>query len=180
MRSFDKADADIRIGATEFKTSLPMDRCLIALQQTPTETAMFAADGPLTREQLELLDTPSGRIHLSELLPAKEVKLDETWSIPDGVICRLLCLDAVTQCEVNGTLKTVVSGVANVQFEGNVAGTVSGIASEIQLKAKYHFDIRTSQITWLGMAIREERAIGHAEPGFETCHQGRHDITPDG
>ena len=120
------------------------------------------------REQLELLDTPGGRIHLSELLPAQDVAIDETWSVPEAVMCRLLCLDTVTQCEVKATLTAVTNGVANVQFEGNVAGTVSGTVSEVQLKAKYHFDIKTSQITWLGMAIREERAIGHAEPGFET------------
>ena len=92
-----------------------------------------------------------------------------------------LSLDAVTQCEVTATLKTVVSGIANVQFEGNVAGTVGGIASEIQLKAKYHFDIEvvTNPPGWEWRFAKNARS-DMPSLSFETLTKVAMTSDPDG
>ena len=85
----------------------------------------------------------------------------------DTVVARLLNLEAVSQQDVNCTLDSVKDNVAIVSLAGKVAGAVGGVSSDIDLKGKLNFDLAQRAVTWLTLAYKENRAIGHAQPGFD-------------
>ena len=48
---------------------------------------------------------------------------------------------------------------------GVVQGAIGGVSTEIELKAKYEYDLQQKRITWFALLIKEKRAVGHVSPG---------------
>ena len=57
--------------------------------------------------------------------------------------------------------------IAIISLAGKVTGAIGGVSSDIELKGKLNFDLKQRAVTWLTLAYKENRAIGHAQPGFE-------------
>jgi hypothetical protein len=64
-------------------------------------------------------------------------------------------------------LREVKDQLAVMDLAGTVSGAVAGVASDVELKAVYNFDLRQRRVNWLAMSLEESRAVGHAEPGFQ-------------
>jgi hypothetical protein len=95
------------------------------------------------------------------------MKIGSDWPLPEATVARLLGLDAISQQDVKCTLDSAKNDVAILSMAGKVAGAVAGVSSDIELKGKLNFDLKKRFVTWLTLAIKESRAIGHAQPGFE-------------
>jgi hypothetical protein len=169
VRSYAQAQASIRLGDTDLATTLRDERRLIISQSDEKQAATFSPLGPLTREELELLDVPGSGLTLAALLPLRVVKVEQSWQQPDWAVARLLGLDVVNQHDVTGTLAEVKDNVATISLQGKVAGAIGGVTSEIELTGKLNFDLKQRAITWLALGFKENRAIGHAQPGFEVA-----------
>jgi hypothetical protein len=83
------------------------------------------------------------------------------------LIALLLGLDAVTQSSVTSTLRQIEGGVATIGMQGSVSGAVRGVSSDVDFEARYDFDTKQRRTTWFTISLKENRSIGHAEPGFE-------------
>jgi hypothetical protein len=79
----------------------------------------------------------------------------------------LLGLDAVSQSDVQSVLTEVTDAVARMELSGRVAGTLDGASTEIELKAKYRFDLASKRIDWLGLLVKEQRGIGQVKRGVD-------------
>ena len=166
-RWYRQAKADIDIGGNKLSPQLRDDRRLIVAQSDGEQTTLFAPLGQLYREELELIDVQGGSLVVAELLPRKAVKIGQSWTPTEQTLAQLLGLDAISNSDVSAKLAKVEKDMAIVEMEGSLSGAVGGVASEIDLKAKINFNLESRQITWLALSLREDRAIGHAEPGFE-------------
>ncbi len=91
------------------------------------------------------------------------------WPLADTTVARLLGLEAVSQQDVTCTLDSVKDNIAIVSLTGKIAGAVGGVSSDIDLKGKLNFDLTQRAVTWLTLGYKENRAIGHAQPGFEVA-----------
>jgi hypothetical protein len=167
LRSYQTAEAKIRLHDSELTTKLRGDRRVIAVASNATDAVLYSSEGPLTRDELELLQVPASGLALEALLPSATIKTGGTWPLSENAVARLLNLDAVSQQDVACTLDSVKDNVAIVSLAGKVAGAVGGVSSDIELKGKLNFDVQQKAVTWLTLAIRENRAIGHAQPGYE-------------
>jgi hypothetical protein len=168
MRQYRKCEAKIRIQDKEITHALRADRQLLACSRAKDRVVLVSPLGPLTREELELVEAPFQSILLSELLPDHSVKPGETWTIPDGTLQAIFSLDAINQQQVIATFKEVKEGVALVELAGRLSGAAEGVSSDIDFKAKLNLQLEKQAVTWLAASIREHRAVGHARPGFET------------
>jgi hypothetical protein len=168
MRQYRKCEAKIRIQDKEFTHVLRTDRQLLACNRAKDRVVLVGPFGPLTREELELVEAPFQSILLTGLLPDHPVKLGDTWTISDGTLQALFNLDAIIQQQVSATFKEVKDGVALVELSGRLSGAAEGVSSDIDFKAKLNVQIQQQAVTWLAASIREHRAVGHARPGFET------------
>src|SRR6185437_10701473 len=132
------------------------DRRLIVVDGGASQTVLFSPQGPLVREELDLLDVPGNTLWLENLLPAKPVAVGDRWRHDDQLLASLLGLDAVSQADVNSELKTIDADNARCELAGEVHGAVGGVATDISFKAKYRFDRKQRRIAWIGMLIKEK------------------------
>jgi hypothetical protein len=100
-------------------------------------------------------------------LPNRNLTIGGEWKLDDAVVSRLLNLEAITEQSLALSLDSVKENVAICSVEGKVAGAVGGVSSDIELKGKLNFDLGRRAVTWLALGIKESRAIGHAQPGFD-------------
>jgi hypothetical protein len=178
LRYYDKASAEILINSKPFPARLAESHSLVALHLLDDQLTCVSPSGPLTRDELELLVHPGQSTLLDELLPATPVELNGEWPVTTTALAHLLNLDAVTTAQVSGKLTKVEGTTAFIQITGNVEGAVGGIATEIQIAAKLNVDLTHHCVTWLALGLKENRSIGHAEPGFETSSQIRVAMRP--
>ena len=168
-RHYAQAEAKIRLRDTELEHRLRDDRRLIVVETTDKQASTFSPLGPLTREELELVDIPASSLSLAALLPLRVVKLEQSWQLADWAVARLFGLDLVTQHDVKGTLTEVKENIAVISLQGKVAGAIGGVTTDIELTGKLNFDIPQRAVTWLALGYKENRAVGHAQPGFEVA-----------
>ncbi len=173
VRYYRESKADIELGKAKVSELLREDRRHLVLFPSDDRPQLYSPLGPLSREELELVETPAALIQLIELLPDREVELGDDWAVSDETLARLLCLEVIHKQDVSCKLAKVENGVATVSLSGKASGAIEGVSSDVELIAKYNFDLSKKVITWLALAIRENRAIGHAQPGFETVTKVR-------
>jgi hypothetical protein len=166
-RHYAQANAKIRLRDTDLTHSLRDDRRLIIVEATEKQATTFSPLGPLTREELDLVDIPASGLTLAALLPLRVVKVQQSWQLADWAVARLFGLDLVTQHDVTLTLSEVKDNLAVISLQGKVAGAIGGVTTEIELTGKLNFDLAQRAVTWLALGYKENRAIGHAQPGFE-------------
>jgi hypothetical protein len=166
-RHYGVAEAKIQIKNTEMKQSLRDERRLFVIQHKGEDAALFSPVGPLTREELELVDAPGSSTVLAAILPGKKTAIGDEWKLNNQTIARLLGLEAVSEQEVVAKLTKVEDSLAIFSLDGKITGAVGGVSSEIDLHAKANFDLKKKSVTWLAMEYQEKRAIGHAQPGYD-------------
>jgi hypothetical protein len=167
VRHYTGAETKFNLKNHEFGHQLRDDRRLIVLQTEGDEGSFFSPLGPLTREELELIDVPGTGVLPELLLPGKELSVGETWELPPAAVVRLLSLDAVHKHDIVGKFDEIRDGVVILSLEGKATGAIGGISSEVNLKAKLNIDPQEQLLTWLAISLNENRAIGHAQPGYE-------------
>lgn len=167
LRYYRDAQADIVVSGGSVSPRLDIRRRLVAIDLTAPRPILYSPLGPLSREQLELLDVQGSSAVVDRILPGKAVRLGESWSDSNDALAALLALDVVHQSDVSSTLAKIADGVAVVEFSGRLSGAVEAVPSEIQINGTYAFDLQARRITSLALAVGEKRPIGSAEPGFD-------------
>lgn len=178
VRAFSAGGVKIRLHESDLTHTLRPDRRVIVVESAPAESLTFCPAGPLTREELELIETPASGVAPEALLSPRAVKVGSQWPLSEAIVARLLGLEAVSQQDVVASLESAKDGVALITFAGKVAGAVGGVSSDSELKGKLNFDLQRHAVTWLTMAVKENRAIGHAQPGYEVVTTVRMVLQP--
>jgi hypothetical protein len=167
IRYYEKAEAVIKIDKSVFKPRLDDALRLVAAEAMGDRVTLFSLDGPLTREQLDLIDIPATSLMIDALLPSGEVGVGQSWSPADWKLAALLRLDAVGQCDVKCLLASLAEGQARVVMGGAVHGALEGTASEMDVKAVCVYGLNPLRIVSLDLVIQEKRSVGHAGPGLD-------------
>jgi hypothetical protein len=150
------------------ESALREDRQIVAAEaKQADEVTIFSPLGPLTRDELDLVDVPGNSLLVDRLLPGKRVTVGQTWKLESKALAPLFVLEAVNESDIECQLKSVKKGLAIVYLRGTISGAVGGVGSEIRLAAKYNFDVEQQRVTWFALSMKEKRAIGHAQPGLD-------------
>jgi len=178
VRYYHENEVKIDVSGRVSQPALSEDRRLIVAERAGGVTTLFSPLGPLTREELELIDIQGSSLLAPMLLPGKEVKIGDRWKHDTAVLAGLLGVEAISQCDVESTLSDLAGSVATMKLKGHVSGAVGGVATEIDVTAQYRFDLEKRRITGLDMEIKETRAIGHAAPGLDVTARLQLKLTP--
>ncbi len=168
---YQQAAATVEVDGQKVPQQLPQRRRLLAVQTLKARVVLFRPGGPLSREELDLLDLPGHPHALRTLLRQYQDpwEPDATWRPRPGHLAALLGLDAVGASTVRARVRTLdrEQGYLSVVLRGKVDGAIHGVATQIDLKA-------TLKATWperepleLNMTLQEKRPIGHVGPGLE-------------
>lgn len=104
---------------------------------------------------------------LDRLLPKGPVAIGQAWEVDKQLPAAMLGLDQLTAASVQSVLSEVTEAVARFEMTGSVQGTVEGVDTQIELKARYRFDRRRGRIDWIGLVVREKRGPGHISRGID-------------
>jgi len=178
VRLYEKAEATYEVGAARQSTLLADDRRFIVVSVDPSSATLFCPAGPLSRDELELLEIQGNSALLPRLLPDHEVRVGDHWKHAGETVGPLLGLDAIQRNNLQSTLRSVEQEIAIVDFSGSIRGESEGVLSDIEVTGKYNFDLRQRRLTWFTMLVKEDRAIGRAAPGFEMTARVRVTIDP--
>lgn len=169
VRDYESATATIKLRGKPNESKLADDRRIILSRGVASGWLTSCPLGPLSREEVELIQTGGNVDAIRQLLPEKEVASKERWTATNESLISLLGLNEIAENSVK--LQGVVDNeksVVTVDGEGKLKGTVGGVETEIELKLKISLDAESSSLRWFTAAIRETRAIGNAQPGCET------------
>ena len=178
VRSYRDASAEVKVGQGMATPQMNSERRIVVAQIDGGEPTLFSPLGPLSRDDLDLIDIQGNSLALSGLLPDRTVRAGEAWQVARESLAILLGLDAVTSSSVQGTLDKVDGNLAILTIQGSLEGAAQGVASKIELKAKANFDMAQRAVTWLAANFHERREIGHAEPGLDVTARLRVAVTP--
>jgi len=178
VRYYREAQAKVTVAGRDSQSQLSDDRRFIAVEQSGGKLTLYSPLGPLSRQGLDLIDVQGPHWLLEQMLPASEVRLDDTWRPHKDVVAQFFRLDAVGSSTVQGELKEVNEHLARVEFHGVLTGAAGGVATDIEVTAKVKFDRRERRITWMALGIKEDRSIGHAAPGLVVSARIRSTFQP--
>jgi hypothetical protein len=178
VRYYDQAEATIKVDDSGRTPKLPEDRKLFVVEHGIDRPILYCPNGPLSREQLDLIDVVGDAIALNRLLPPNPVAKDDTWSNSSTVMGPLLTLDSVAVCEVKSVLEDYNASFAKIRLAGTVQGTADGAATEIEVRAVYLFNRHFRRVSRLNLAIRERRSIGGATPGLDAVAKLQIQVEP--
>jgi hypothetical protein len=178
VRSYDEAEAAIKVNETTRTPRLSDDKQVIVVEQGEQRPMMYCPNGPLTREQLDLVDVVGDPFVLNRLLPNKAVAAGESWANDASVMGPLLTLDTVAVCEVQSILDESNANFAKVRFAGDVHGSADGAATQLEVRGVYLFDRKLRRIIRLNLAAHEKRSIGGATPGLDAVAKVQVKIEP--
>jgi hypothetical protein len=167
IRHYRRADAAIRVENDAIKPTLTSNRRLIGVKVEKSNVTMYCPEGPLSRNELDLIDLQGNSLLLDRLLPLEPVAIGDAWEHSDDLVTAFLRLDAISSSDVTSKLVSVKDRVALMETGGRISGAVGGVSTEIQLKAKYQFRLDTKRIVWFGLLIQEKRSVGHVGPGLD-------------
>lgn len=178
LRHYDEAEATITVDKGSVKPTLDPQRNLLAVDTGKLGTKIFCPNSPLTRDELDLVDLPGNSLLIDQLLPSDPVAIGGNWKHSDQSIAGILGLDAVSFSDVQSVLVDVASGKASITLSGAVQGAVGGVSTELELKAKYEYDLKQNRITWFALLIKEQRKVGHVGPGLDVVAKLIMTVTP--
>jgi hypothetical protein len=178
VRYYDQAQATIKIDQGGVQLELPEARRLIFASAGPASAILCSPDGPLTREELDLIDIPAGTHLLDRLLPGRKVAAGGAWKHDKELMRLFLGMDEVSTCEVESVLTGEEQGYARMRLSGTVYGRTDGALTELEVKAGYLFDTRLRRITRLNLAFTEKREAGRIGPAVDVTGKLTLEVDP--
>src|SRR5262245_8091787 len=146
------------------------ERSFMVAHRIKDQLVTYSPKGPLVDDEMDLTEH-FDTLALPGLLPGKEVKVGESWSVPPAVvqaICGLDALDAKAKQALTCELKAVQDHRAVVEIRGIVKGIQLGAPVSIVIGAdsRLQFDLKDKRIVKVEWRQSDERPQGPANPNL--------------
>ncbi|HEX3997145.1 MAG TPA: hypothetical protein VHX65_01175 [Pirellulales bacterium] len=178
LRYYHEAGAAIEVNKHRDSPKLREDSRFVLVHADAAKVSISSLHGPLTREELDLIDLPANTLLMDQLMSAEKVNVGGSWKVPDALLAKLVCVDIVSRNEVTCELSNVNKSVAEIKVGGRLNAAVTGVATEIRLNGTATFDLDHHCLTSIQLRIKERRAIGYVGPGLDVTAQLDIQITP--
>ena len=167
IRYYGKVATQIKIAQNTISGSLRKDRRLVIDQLQLDDHLLYCPQGPLTRDELDMLNVQLSPTTLRRLLPTDPLTVGATWNITFATLAPILVIDAISKNEVIGTLLSVKDGRAQLRFQGKVEGAIDGVGTAIELQITAEYDMQRQRFLQAKLSMAEKREIGDVQPGLD-------------
>ena len=140
---------------------------LLIAERREGGVVVFSAGGPLTRSELDLVQTTADPLALAGLLAKKAVKEGERWTVSDEAAKALTDYDALASNRLEARLEELTDDSARISLGGEVRGASRGGEGVIACKGSFRLDRKLGFITELKLERTESRKPGPVEHGLE-------------
>jgi hypothetical protein len=166
-RLYSEATVTASIATEKSNRTLPSDRRLILAKRNGDGLFCFSPNGPLTRDDLDLVTDHFNPQCLPGLLPGKVVNAGDTWTLTNATVQAACRFDATVKTTLAGKLTAVKDGIASFVINGNVEGLENGSKVAIEVAASGSFNIIAGHITSLTWKQKDEREQGPVNPASQ-------------
>jgi len=167
LRMYSRADAVITVSQQRLSERLRPARRLIIAQGQRSGVVFYSPRGPLTGNEVELLDGPGDSLAMPALLPLRAVAVGDVWSPASWVIQMLTGTDAVLKSRLQCKFESLTNHVARITCQGSLDGAVDGAATNIKLSGHLTYNLDQRYITGWELVQTEKTSIGPVSPGRE-------------
>ena len=156
VRLVDTMDFNRKIGDESQRSQIrPAVRRMVILRQDNLEVP-FSPDGPLRREEIDLVRTDVFTPALSGMLPKNPVRVGDGWKATEEAVRELTDLLKITQGGLGCKLLKIDETTpgrphAKIEFEGTVDGFGETGAAKHELKGFFYFDINAARLTYVSL-----------------------------
>jgi len=184
-RWYRDATASMRVGAVTTNVVLAADARRLLVARRGTTPLPYLANGFLSGDEFDLLDTPFDSVLLEDLLPSAPVEVGESWEIPGDLTAGLLSIDTVESGVIEARLEDVSEASARVVISGIIDGAVDGVPTHVTIEGSLSVAARSVDtvagaadpqparhhlhglVTQVSVVLNERRQASHVAPGFE-------------
>jgi hypothetical protein len=167
IRHYEMAKSQGESAGERSQRELAADRRLIVAERREKTTLHFSPDGPLAREELELVAEHFDTLALASLLPGKLVALNDTWTLRPDVAQSLCALEGLVKAELVGKITEITAEQVKFTITGNAEGIDNGASVKLSVNANGIFSVATKRLTNLTWVQTDDRAQGAANPASE-------------
>jgi hypothetical protein len=167
VRHYADAVSETVVGVDKTRRTLGADRRLIVAQRAADGTLHFSPDGPLTRDELDLVAEHFDTLCLPGLLPNKAVRPGDTWPIDNGAAQAACLFHGLAKNDLVGKLTEIKDGAAVLAITGSAEGVEFGAAVKVAVTARAKFDLAVRRVTALEWKQSDEREAGPVSPPLE-------------
>lgn len=167
LRFYESVESSSEIDGDRSRRQLPDNRRLIVAQRSANGTIHYSPDGPLQREELELVAEHFDTLSVTGLLPNREVAIGDSWKISPDVAQNVCLLEGLTKNELAGKLVSVNDQHAHFTITGEVEGLEMGAEAKFRIEAEGLFDLKSGRLENLNWTQKDERGQGAASPATQ-------------
>jgi hypothetical protein len=167
LRHYESAKATIRVQNESTINRLREQHGLVRGKLSQNKLQLIAAQMPLTRDERDLLDLSGDPISLAGILPASEVDVGSTWTVPNEKLAAIYGLEEVKRSDVTIKLTKFQDNLATLSLSGKLNGTVLGSSTSLTLSGILTFNKKTGNFDEWTLSIKEQRDPGIASPGLD-------------
>ncbi|MFM8435581.1 MAG: hypothetical protein ACKOBP_09635 [Planctomycetia bacterium] len=175
VRQYAQAEATLEADGGTQSLALPADARRIAVARLGTTPQPYLPTAHLSRDELELLETPFDSVLLEDLLPGRPVAADDHWPLTGDLAAGLLAIDTVEAGTLEARIVEIANGRARIALEGVVDGAVDGVPTHVVVDGEFMVAaepdedgfVLTGDVTQLDAVVKERRQASHVAAGFE-------------
>jgi hypothetical protein len=146
----------------------PEVRLLVAERRERDGPVVVASPaGPLTWNELELVQGLGDPLTLSDLLPERSVVVGEQWRVRNSAAQALSEYDVVTSNTLDASLESADADRARIRLTGQIHGSARGGVGKMICEGSATFDRRLARIDHLDLNRVETRQPGPVEAGLD-------------
>jgi hypothetical protein len=128
------------------------------------QLTLWSPSGPLTADELELIEDMLDTTRLPGLLPVEPVKVGATWEPEPGVLQALCDLEHYIESKVTCKLSKADEQSATIDVHGTVKGLALGTEVTSEIKAVLAYDLQAELITQIRWTQTDLRFAGPISP----------------
>jgi hypothetical protein len=175
LRIYQDAAADMRVDGAASRTALAADARNVKVALRGTTPSPYLAGAFLSRDELDLLETPFDPLLLDRLGGETGVAVGTKWNVPPDLAAGLLAIDTIDLGALEAELKSIDDGRATVAVSGIVDGAADGVPTHLVVEGTCVLEAAAvDESSWrLGngtaatVTVRERRQASHVAPGFD-------------
>jgi hypothetical protein len=143
-------------------------RLLVAARQEGGgPVVVISPAGPLSWDELQLVQGLGDPLTLGDLLPQKPVALGEHWRIPNSGASALSEYDTITANSLDAALESADGGKARIRLKGQIQGSKQGAPGKMTVDGFFTFDRQAALIDHVDLNRVESRQPGPVEAGLD-------------
>lgn len=163
-RYYDIARFRLNMDGNVTDKTLRDDRRLTVAQRHNDQFLCYSPSGPFLRDELEVAGEHFDTMTVTGLLPETDVKIGDTWRLPNHVVQALCQFEGLITNELSGKLDEVKDGFADMTISGKATGIELGALCKLDITAKVRYELLPKRLVGLEWVQKDERDQGPVSP----------------